>query len=224
MTVLGGGVYLFLLGFSSGIVLLTLTAYRRVSPPWLRWLLGAVGLFMLGRYVTMALFAAAERPEPLWALRHFWFATSFGLPLSSAFALDQLIRHPAMTPKKLLVRLAPLLLAYAAVILFGRMSPAPDRIIGWTLHLSPGWQRLLSATHGLFVAGFLGICALLTRKLPAGATRTAVLALAAGQALLAVDGLIVASGGWYVRPYLYSELFMLAALWFAFETAGAQAG
>ena len=216
------GLYLFLLGLAGGVVLLTLTAYRRVSPPWVKGLLLAVGLFMFGRYATMALFAAAARPEPLWALRHFWFATSLGLPLSSAFALDQLIRHPAMTPKKLLVRLSPFLLAYAAVILFGRATPVPDRVIGWSLHLSPGWQRLLSATHGLFVAGFLGICALLIRKIPTRAIRIALFGLAFGQACLAADGFILASGHWYFRPYLYSELLMLAALWHAFETAGAQ--
>ena len=213
------GAYFFLLGLASGIAVLTISAFQRVSPRWLKGLLAASGLFVISRYVALALFAAADTPERVWAWRHCWFATSLALPLQSAFAVDQLLRHPAMSPKKLLGWLAPFLIASSAVILFAGMTPVPDRITGWGLRLNPGWQRLLSITHGLFVAGFLGISLPLMRKVPARPIRIALLGLALAQACLALDGVILALGGWYFRPYLYSEMLALFAIWHAFKTA-----
>ena len=213
------GAYFFLLGLASGIAVLTISAFQRVSPPWLKGLLAASGLFVISRYVALALFAAADTPERVWAWRHCWFATSLALPLQSVFAVDQLLRHPAMSPKRLLGWLAPFLIASSAVILFAGMTPVPDRIAGWSLRLNPGWQRLLSITHGLFVAGFLGISLPLMRKVPARPIRIALLGLALAQACLALDGVILALGGWYFRPYLYSEMLALFAIWHAFKTA-----
>lgn len=215
------GLYMFLLGLAGGVTLLTLSSFRRVSPPWLRWLLIATGLLVIGRYVAMACFATATSPEAVWGLRRLWFATSLALPLQSAVAVDQLLRHPAMTPKKLLVWLSPWLLVYSAVILAGPTIPVADRVIGFSLRLAPGWQRLLAVAHGLFVAGFVAACLLFVRKVPARPIRVALLGLVAAQLCLALDGLLVASGAWYFRPYLYSELLMLAALWHAYETASA---
>ena len=212
------GAYLFLLGLASGAALLTASAFRRVSPPWLKALLTAGSFFVIGRYVTLALFATAGSPERVWGWRHCWFATSLVLPLQSAFAVDQLLRHPAMSSKKLLGWLAPFLIAYSAVILFADAEPVPDRVVGWSLRLAPAWQATLAVTHGLFVAGFLGVCALLMRRIPVRPIRIALLGLAVGQACLALDGLHLALGAWYFRPYLYSELLMLLALWHAYET------
>ena len=215
------GAYLFLLGLASGIAALTISAFQRVSPPWLKGLLAASGLFVISRYVALALFATAESPDRVWAWRHCWFATSLALPLQSAFAVDQLLRHPAMSPKKLLAWLAPFLIAYSAVILFAGVTPAPDRVVGWSLRLEPWWQRLLSATHGLFVMGFLGAALLLMRKVPSRPIRVALLGLALGIGALALDGVLLALGGWYFRPYLYSEMLALFAIWHAFETGAA---
>ena len=215
------GAYLFLLGLASGIALLTISAFQRVSPPWLKGLLVASGLFVISRYVALALFATAESPERVWAWRHCWFATSLALPLQSAFAVDQLLRHPAMSPKKLLGALAPFLIAYSAVILFAGMAPVPDRVVGWSLRLEPGWQRFLSVTHSLFVLGFLGVALLLMRKVPSRPIRVALLGLALGIGALALDGILLALGGWYFRPYLYSEMLALCAIWHAFETGAA---
>lgn len=211
--------YLFLLGLASGVSLLTLTAYRRVSPVWLRWLLVLSGAFVTARYVTMALFTSPDAPDRFWALRPCWYATSIGLTLPGVFAIDQLLRHPAISPKRLLIWFMPFALAYGAVIFFGQASPEPDRVIGWVPRLSLGWQRWLAVVHAVFVLGFLGICALFMRKVPSRRIRTALLALAAGCLALGVDGLILALGGWYFRPYLYTEILMLLALWYAYDTS-----
>ena len=126
-----GALYLFLLGLASGVTLLTISAYRRVSPGWLKWMLVACGALVISRYATMALFASAETPEHVWRVRHCWFASYLGLTLPSVFAIDQLLRHPAMTPKKLLGWFSPFLLAYGALILAAgrgeRLRPHTDR-------------------------------------------------------------------------------------------------
>ncbi len=72
------GLYLFLLGLAMGISLLTITSYRHVSPRWLKWLLIASGLFVISRYVTMALFTSPQAAQSVWPLRHCWYATSVG--------------------------------------------------------------------------------------------------------------------------------------------------
>lgn len=211
--------YLFTLGLAGGMVLLVLTAARRLSPPWLRWSLIGLGLFMVSRYVTLALFTVPDAPARFWALRRCWFATSLGLPWAGVVAVDQLLRHPAMTPKKLLAWFSPFLAAYGAVILLGDGTAARDPLGGWTFHLASGWRMWLTATHGLFVCGFLAIALRLMIKIPSRHIRTALAGLALGYLALSADGLRLARGGWSLRPYLYSELFMLLALWYAFETA-----
>ena len=213
------GISLFLLGLTCGIALLTTTSYRRVTPLWLRWLLMASGLFVMSRYVTMALFTAEEAPRYFLVLRPCWFATSVGLTLPSVFALDQLVRHPAMTPKKLLARFSPFLVAYGIVLLIANVVLVPDRFVGWAMHLGPGWQLLLSLTQGAFVLGFIGISVLLMRKVPSTPIRVAIGGLMAGHAYLGFDGLLLALGQWYFRPFLYSEMLMLLALWHAYETS-----
>ena len=213
------GIYLFLLGLASGIAFLTITSYRRVSPPWLKWVLIACGLFVMSRYVTMTLFAIAPTPQYVWPLRHCWFATSVGLTLPSIFALDQLLRHPAMSPAKLLRAFSPFLLIDAAVILFGTMRPTPDRIVGWTLHLSPAWQWVITGVQGAFVILFIGICVMLIRKVSSVPIRSALLGLLIAYIYLGVDGLILASGHWYFRPFLFSEMFALLAIWYTYDTS-----
>ena len=218
------GVQLFLLGLASGIALLTLTAYRRVSPPWVKGLLVATGLFIMSRYLTMALFTTADAPQRWWGLRYCWFATSVGLTLPSVFAVDQLLRHPAMSPKKLLTWYSPFLVAYVAVILFGVLTPVPARVVGWMPHLSRGWQAVLSITQGIYVLGFIGGCLQFMGKIPSRRLRAALLGLVLGQGGLGLDGLVLTFGGWYFRPFLYTEMLMLLAIWHAYETSAALNG
>lgn len=211
--------YLFALGLASGVGLLTLTAYRRVSPVWLRWLLTAAGVFTISRYVAMAAFAVAPEPESVWALRRCWFASSVGLTLPGVVALDQLVRHPAMSAKKLLRWFFPFLAVYAAVLLFGAFTPARDPWLGWAPRLAPAWQAALSLVQSVFVVGYLALCALFIRKLPSRPIRAALLMLAVGYGYLGLDGLLLAMGRTYFRPFLFSEILTLLALWHAYDTA-----
>ncbi len=160
------GAYLFLLGLAGGLSLLTLTSYRRVSPTWLRWLLIASALSMFSRYVAMAAFTTTISPKHLRLVG--WFVTLPGFILSSVFAIDQLLRHPAMTPKKLLARLPPFFAAW--------FTAAPF----------PWWSRIL---HGIVAVAFAAICMVLIRKIPSRPIRLALLGLAVGQSYLALDGL-----------------------------------
>lgn len=210
--------YLFLLGLACGVGLLAMTAYLKVTPAWLKWLLLGTGAFILTRYLAMFVLATASDPAQLGLLRRCWYATSLGLTLQSAFAVDQLIRHPAMTPRKLLTWCAPFLALYGLVILFGRTVPVPDRVLGWTLRLAQPWQTVLAVTHLAFVIGFVSVCALLFRKIPVTPVRAGLGLLVLGQLLLAADGFVLAAGGWYFRPYLYTEMFMLLAIWQAYRT------
>ena len=213
------GVYLFCLGLASGLTLLTITGYRRVSPRWLKWVLVASGLFVMSRYVTMAIFTRADAPQHFWMLRRCWWATSVGLTLPSVFAIDQLVRHPALSPNKILRWFAPFLLVYALVILVGSSHPVPDRVIGWMPRLEGGWRFLLALTQSAFVVTFVGFCVLLIRKLPSAPIRLPLFWLAVGHLTLALDGLLVASGRWYFRPFLFSEMLTLLAIWHAYETS-----
>jgi len=216
---LASGAYLFFLGLAGGVALLTTTGYRRVSPAWLRWLLIASGLFVFSRYVALALFTTPDAPREFWAWRRCWLATSVGLTLPSIFAIDQLLRHPAMSPKKLLRWCAPFLAVYGLIIGFGKFTAVPDRVVGWTLHLSSGWQLLLSLTQGVFVLGFMALGLLLIRKIPSWPIRSALIGLVVAQGYLGLDGLLLAMGRWYFRPFLYSELLALLALWYAYEVS-----
>jgi len=216
--------YFFLLGVACGVALLPVAAYRRVTPIWLRGLLIACGLLVIGRYLVMALFASPDAPERFGAVRRLWFGSAIGLTVPSAFAVDQLLRHPAMTPKRLLGWLAPFIAIGAAILLIAEATLVPDPLIGWSVRLLGPWRWLLPAAEGAFVVAFLAIVGLLVRKLPSGPMRRALWGLAAGQALLGLDGLIVALGGWYVRPFLYTEMLMGLALWHAYETAFALQG
>ena len=214
-----GGAYLFLLGMATGLALLTTTSYLRVSPSWLRWVLMASGLFVMSRYLTLALFTTPEAPRYFLSLRPCWFATSVGLTLPSVCALDQLLRHPAMTPKKLLVWFSPFLIVYGVVLLFADATPVPDRVVGWMLRLGNGWQILLALAQGVFVLGFIGLSLVLMRKIPSTPIRLALIGLVVGQGYLGLDGVLLALGRWYFRPFLYSEMLMLLALWHAYETS-----
>lgn len=202
------GAHLFLLGFAAGASLLTTASYRRVSPAWLRRLLMIVGGFVAFRYVAVAVFAQAADPHAVWAWRHAWFATIVGLTLPSVVALDQLLRHPAMTSAKLLTWFSPFLAVYAAIILFGGYVAAPAAGGGWTLHLTPAWRTVLMITQSAFVLGFIGIAGFVIVKFPLPQVRAALAVLIAAQLGLSLH-------------QLPSELFALLALWYAFETASA---
>jgi len=212
-------VYLFLLGLASGVTLLSLTAYRHLSPRWLKWLLVAVGCYTLSRYITMALFATSPDPQRIGFLRPCYFATSIGLTLPSVFAVDQLLRHPAMSPKKLLGWYSPFLVASLVAILWSSPTFVPDRVMGWTLRLSAGWRWWVSLLHAAFIILFIGMGLTIFRKVPFAQIRVALLGLMVSQGALGLDGLLVMCGVWYFRPFLYTEMLALIALWYAYESS-----
>ena len=211
--------YLFWLGAAAGLTILAMTAYLGVSPRWLKWLLLASGALVISRYVTMALFATSAEPQRLWGLRACWYGTSVGLTLPALVAIDQLIRHPAMTPKKLLLRFAPFLVAYGMILFLGNYELVADRVVGMRPQFI-GWAVwVLSLVQGCFVLGLLGFSTLLIRKLPIRRIQLALLGLMAAFVYLGVDGIVTSLGWWYFRPFLFSEITALAAIWFAFHTA-----
>jgi hypothetical protein len=218
------GAYLFLLGFACGPALLAVSAYGTVSPRWVRWLLVAAGGLVIARYVVMAAFALAETPDRLWAWHRLWFGSMVGLTVPGVFAIDALIRHPAMTPKKLLLRFSPFLAAYLVLAMFAEARPAADRLMGWSVALTPGWRLAAGVVQSAFVMGAVGLCVLLIRKIPVRPIQLALGLLALAYACLAADGLILAGGGWYARPFLYSEMCTSLSLWHAFRTAAAVHG
>lgn len=213
------GWYLFWLGVAVGVTALAMTAYLAISPRWLRWLLLASGAFVASRYVTMALFATSPEPHALWALRRCWVATSVGLTFPAIVALDQLVRHPAMSPKKLLRWFSPFLACYALVLGFGRFELTADPLVGTSPRLVGGWLWVLAVVQGLFVIGVLALGALLIQKLTSRRIRIALFGLMGAYGYLGLDGLFLALDRWYFRPFLFSEILALIAIWFALETA-----
>lgn len=215
------GAYLFLLGLACGVSLLPLSLYTALSPRWVRWLLVLVGSLTAGRYLAMAAFGVIDDPQRIWIWHRLWFGSAIGLTIPGVFALDALIRHPAMTPGKLLRRIAPLLAAYAILALFAQARPVPDRLMGWSIELTPGWRLFAALVQAVFVAGMIGMCVLLIRKIPVSSIRGALALLVLAYAGLAADGLLLAFGGWYARPFLFTEMLVSLSLWHAFRTAAA---
>ncbi|MDP3722085.1 MAG: hypothetical protein Q8R91_01120 [Candidatus Omnitrophota bacterium] len=202
---------LFFLGLAGGIALLPITAYRHVSPVWLKWLLIISGLWVMSRYPLLALFTPPETPRGLWMARYGSLGSLVGFTLPSVFAIDQLVRHPAMSPQRLLRWCAPWLTACGAVILFGDVRLAADSIGRWGMGLGVG----------VAVVGFVGVCIILMRKIPSPPIRTALLGLAVGSSAVGFNGLLIALGGRSAWSFLSSEMLMLLALWHAYETAAA---
>ena len=209
---------MFILGLAAGIALLSVTAYRRISPRWLQWLLTATGLLMTGRYLTLALLASLGNPRHFVSLlRFFWLSNMLGLTLPGVMALDQLLRHPAMSPKKLLIRFSPFLVIYGIFFLFAPVKTVLDPAAGWAFQLAQPWQLALGITQALFFAGFIIISLMLMRKIPSTPIRLALFGLVIGYSYLGIAGLLTASSS--LHPFLFSEMILLLAFWNAYETS-----
>ena len=140
---------LFFLGLASGVILLPLTAYRFVTPRWLRWVLWASGVLLLIRNLLIVRGIHAETAYAFIAM------TGFTLP--GVVALDQLIRHPNMTPKKLLVRWCLPLLGIAGATCW--------------------WPGIAMTVGRLIGAALVGACLLLSAKIPVPSLRRTLLIL-----------------------------------------------
>lgn len=168
-----------------------MTAYARVSPFWLRALLWASGLLLVSRYILGA------NPKSSEAL---WTASSIGLTLPGVVAIDQLIRHPAMTPKKLL--------RWYALFL----------VVDGALCALTGIAGHVVAMIGLCI-GIIGFCVLFIRKIPSLSIQKPLLVLAVSYGSL---GLSLPSIWWSTTAWLYAEMATLFALWYAYDTSAWQ--
>lgn len=203
-----GSAYLFLLGLASGIAFLALTSYRHVSPRWLKWVLIASGALLMSRYVMTAVWPNVGGVVAIF-LELWWVIGSVGLTLPGVFAIDQLIRHPAMTPSKLL-RWYALFLLVNGVALIG-MALVPKKF----------WFVFVQLTYIIFLIGLVGVCLLLRRKIPSRLIQRASLGLALSYGYLGLSILIVTLGLGQgdERVFLYPEMLVLFALWYAYETS-----
>ena len=220
----------FLLGVAAGLTVLTMTAYRRVSPSWLKWLLLATGVLTLSRYIVMACVGAASSPDRFWSWGYGYYVRSIGFTLPSVMAIDQLLRHPKMSPQRLLRWIAPLLLVDALIIGVATFAPPLDRLRGWVPHTT-GWRPVLidallgarwvfSLAQWAFIIGFIGVTALLRRQpYVAQPTRRALWALLLAYMILGADEALVAIGGWLTPPLLYPDMAVLLAIWYAYDTS-----
>lgn len=214
------GSELFLLGVACGLTVLPITTYRRVSPLWLRWLLIGAGLLVITQYIARALLLTPEGLQKFWDFRYFLFSTTVGLSLPTVFAIDGLIRHPAITPQKLLKWTLPWLLIEGTILIIGAgvtkiQILSPDS----TLHFHPLWQWALAIGQGLFSLTGILFCGLLIQKISSSPIRCALLGLALGHTGFGLAHILLAAQIGSVNSLVFCELFLLLALWHAYETA-----
>ncbi len=214
-----GAWYLFCLGLATGLAVLAMSAYIAVTPRWLRALLFGCGLLMVARYLTMALLALLIMPPHPSLLHRLWFGSAIGLTFPTLVALDQLVRHPAITPRTLLRWYAPFFGVVLLAVLFGHIELLTDPLVGIRPKLMGIGRWVFMLAEAGFALGVLSVCGLLWRRLASLPIRMALAGLALAYLALATDGLLVAGGWWYVRPFLFSEMLTLAALWAAFQLA-----
>lgn len=209
----------FLLGLSTGVSALWFSEYLLLSPGWFRWVLVVSGIGVMSRYLLLFLTMISWVPWPGGVIRLIEVWAAIGLTLPCAVALDQLVRHPAMTPKKLLLRYAPMAAAFAPLLILGHASRWPDPVLGAIVGLSGSDAKALAILHGAFALITVWIVALLIRKLPGLPLRRAFTALAATQVLLTAQRLAGSLTWLDVRLVLAAEAAVLAAIWAALKTS-----
>ena len=137
----------FLPGIACGMSLVLLTSFRTISTREIRWVLIACGLLLVSRYISLA------STSPRYILGAEWFRLleierTLGLWVPYAISLDQVLRHPAMTPKRVLRGCVVVSLIY----LLASYLPVP----------------LISiALETLLALGLVGFGLFLARKIPA---------------------------------------------------------
>lgn len=188
----------FLLGLASGFAFLAITSYRHASPSWLKALLIGSGMLLIGCHVTSVVASPHLERVLAWAPAT-WMAHSIGLTLPAVFAIDQLIRHPAMTPNKLLKWYAPFPVIQGAAL----MGPAIAPVI----------------VEGLFLIVVVGACLMLWRKIPSAPIQRALFVLALAYGCLGVSVFLAGCGTGGYTLLLYAEMIALLALWYAYETS-----
>ncbi len=196
---------LYLTGFASGTVLLALSGYRQASPSWLKWLLWATGAFLLTRYF-MTILALQSFPEVFFQIHHYrWAVATTCLGIPGLFVIDQMLRHPAMSPEKFARIALPVIVLQALCVVLSDFVP-------WIMWLSFGIYQLTAL-------GLVGFCLRLMFQVPNALMKRALAALIFGFGCLAVEGLISLQGNPFAAPGLLSEIITLIALWYAYEAS-----
>ena len=179
----------------------------------------ASGLLLIIRYVmimhVMTMLEQTWWLDYLTDMRQYtwWSVGSIGFTLPGIFAVDQLIRHPAITPKKLLRWYLLFLLAEATTVVITIVGT-----IGWS------FAAQLVLLIG-FAGGFVGVCVLLARKVPSAPLRRALGGLALSYGYLGARVLLLFPLGaalgqrWINTIAFSSEIAALLALWYAYETS-----
>lgn len=186
-------------------MVLAISGYRHASPAWLRWLLIGSGTLLVGRYTAMAVELSNFQVQH-WIFDCRWIARFVGLTLPAVFAVDQLIRHPAITPKKLLRGYAVLLSIYLAA---------------YGLRAMPGAEAIFFSIEFAFPFVIAGLCLMLMRNIPSPPIRRVLLILTLTYVCLGVT----TPFAWYYErsedlyEFVFAEMIGLVALWHAFETA-----
>ena len=134
----------YMLGLVTGTALFPVWTFGRVSPSWMRGLILGCQLVIAAHYCLLGQMPPAG-PDDLQWFRPVWLAQGAQV-IVSAVVLDQLIRHPAMSPRRLLLAAGP----FAAV-------PVLAAIIGPGAWTAWGTEGALTAFHLLYAAvgGFL---------------------------------------------------------------------
>lgn len=189
----------FLLGWAVGASALLFSEYLALSPRWFRWVIAAAGFGVVLRYWLLALTAITPVPLAAWMIDgvDVWAAVSLTFPC--AVALDQLVRHPAMTPKKLLRSYAPVAAAWMVAVIVNRLAVA--------------------IVHTAFALLVVWMGAQLIRKLPLHKIQLSVAGLAAAQLLLAAQRLAGSQAVLDIRVLLASECVVLGSIWASLRAA-----
>ena len=212
--------YVFTLGVAAGLTLVIMGAYGRLSPRWLQVLLLASGALLAARYIGLTFLFVAPHEIPTQLLGIVWRSAPISFLLSSAVAVDQLLRHPAMTPKKLVRWMSPFLFAFALISLLAPTVLAGDPRVGWALCLPSLWGVALVAVQGVVAVVILGLGIFLARKIPSKPIIEALLLIGMAQAMwtCAIAGTGLRCTTAPPAP-LTGDLLLLVALWYAFDRA-----
>ena len=153
-----------------------------------------------------------------WTIRSVWCVHLVALTWPAVVAADQLIRHPAVTPRALVRWYVPMAMAGLGVIVLGQIGLVPESGVGMRLALLGAWARAAGLLLGSFSIILIVVGGMVWRRLLPGPVKTSLSALLAAYALVGLEGVVQ-----LVRPspapWLWPEMIAFLALWNAFQTA-----
>lgn len=196
---------IYLTGIASGTVLLAMSAYRHASPVWLKWLLWITGLFLILRYTLTVLFLESGSLHFFQLQSYRWAVATACLCVPALFVIDQMLRHPAMSPEKFARIALPAILIQALCVLFGDQFA----FLGWVSF----------GVFQLFALALVVFCIRLWPQIPNTLLKRALSILIAALAFLAGESIMSLMGSTLSASGVLAEILMLAALWHTYETS-----